>query len=363
MNNNDRINYLVDRYINGILSSEEHDELFEQISSGKFDDLLGLRIMQDLHLADADKDADLPPHVAQEIIRNIYQAEKNTADIIPIKKRRTIGWKWIAAASVIFLIASSAAYLYFPKRSDQETFAAIVPDNITTHTNNTTLPEDLALADGSHILLSPQSKIHFPRLFSDDKREVYLEGEAFFEIAKNPQKPFFVYYNNIVTKVLGTSFTINTNKKTGNIEVAVKTGKVQVYENEKLVEYRKAEAAVIITPNQKAIYQKDSRLFETALVDQPQTLQDLQRSTWDSVITGNEKFVYDQEPLNNVFRHIEASYGIEIVTENSATNNCIFTGDVSSNDLYTKLNIICLTVNASYEINGTRILIKGKGCN
>ena len=196
----------------------------------------------------------------------------------------------------------------------------------------------------------------------DGKREVYLEGEAFFQITKNPQKPFLVYYNNIVTKVLGTSFTINTNPQTGNVEVVVKTGRVQVSENKKLMKGDELNA-VIVTPNQKAIYKTEARLFETILVENPQLIADDEHTSIKTPLNHKENFVYDQEKLLNVFKQLEQRYGIEIITENATLNNCVFTGDVSDQDLYTKLKIICLTTNSSYEINGTKILIKGKGCD
>ena len=358
----ERFNYLLDLYISGSLSAEQHDEFFELISTHHYDDLLGRHMLQDLKEGKPAQSADLPPHIAQEIIRNIYQAERNTIQLLPVAKHRSIGWKWMAAASVLLLMISVTLFFVF-KTSDKDSFASFIPNNTLTQTNLTSLPQAVSLADGSVITLSPQSTLHFPKQFSSDKREVYLEGEAFFEVTKNPHQPFLVYYNDIVTKVLGTSFTINTNSKTGNIEVSVRTGKVQVYENERLSKEKRSALAVIVTPNQKAIYKKESRLFETTLVDQPQAITTAENMDNASTAKQVYSFVYEQEKLLTVFEQIERSYGIEIVAENAAINDCVFTGDVSTNDLYTKLNIICLTVNASYEINGTKILIKGKGCN
>ena len=361
MPDRERFNYLLDLYISGSLSAEQHDEFFELISTHHYDDLLGRHMLQDLKEGKPAQSADLPPHIAQEIIRNIYQAERNTIQLLPVAKQRSIGWKWMAAASVLLLMISVTLFYVF-KTSDKDSFASFIPNNTLTKTNLTSSAQAISLADGTVITLTPRSTVHFPKQFDADKREVYLEGEAFFEVTKNPQQPFLVYYNDIVTKVLGTSFTINTNHKTGNIEVSVRTGRVQVYENEFLSKEKRPDIAVIVTPNQKAIYKKESRLFETTLVDQPQAIV---AENMGNASTAKQaySFVFEQEKLLTIFEQIEHSYGIEIVAENAAINDCVFTGDVSTNDLYTKLNIICLTVNASYEINVTKILIKGKGCN
>ena len=361
MPDQERFNYLLDLYISGSLSAEQHDEFFELISTHHYDDLLGRHMLQDLKDGKPPQSADLPPHIAQEIVRNIYQAERNTIQLLPVAKHRSIGWKWMAAASVLLLMISVTLFYVF-KTSDKDSFASFIPNNTLTKTNLTSSAQAISLADGTVITLTPRSTVHFPKQFDADKREVYLEGEAFFEVTKNPQQPFLVYYNDIVTKVLGTSFTINTNHKTGNIEVSVRTGRVQVYENEFLSKEKRPDIAVIVTPNQKAIYKKKSRLFETTLVDQPQAIV-AENMGNPSTAKQAYSFVFEQEKLLTVFEQIGHSYGIEIVAENAAINDCVFTGDVSTNDLYTRINIICLTVNASYEINGTKILIKGKGCN
>ncbi|MEP6927026.1 MAG: FecR family protein [Ginsengibacter sp.] len=360
MKKNDRFNYLIQQYTSGNISHDEQDELFELLASSQFDAALHNIIENELKEGLFDKGADLPPHVAQEIIRNIFKAEKNTAQILPITKRPFRIWKWASVAASIIIIALSV-YFYSSKNVDQKSFASVIPGNIISEYNSTQKEEVFTLSDGSKIVLQPKGKFYYPKEFADSKREVYLEGEAFFQITKNPKKPFLVYYNNIITKVLGTSFTINTNPKTGNVEVVVKTGRVQVLENVKLVKGEVLNNAVIVTPNQKAIYKTAARLFETTLVEKPEPVADEELSNG---LKRNHKatFIYEQEKLLNVFKQIEDRYDIEIITENANLNNCVFTGDVSEQDLYSKLKIICLTTNSSYEINGTKILIKGKGC-
>ena len=74
--------------------------------------------------------------------------------------------------------------------------------------NNGANPLKINLEDGSIVTLEKQSKLSYPTHFQKNKRMVILEGEALFEIAKNPEKPFYVYDNEIVTKVLGTRFSI-----------------------------------------------------------------------------------------------------------------------------------------------------------
>ena len=164
----------------------------------------------------------------------------------------------LAAAAAILVTITFGVYQFFSIKQSSLAFQyGKEKDNLIEEQNNGNLSKTVRLEDGSIILLQPTSRIAYPTHFSIDKREVYLEGEAFFEVSKNPIKPFLVHSGNILTQVLGTSFTIKPTKENSQIEVSVKTGKVAVFEDTKQValnnEQRKNNGT-IITPNQKVIY-------------------------------------------------------------------------------------------------------------
>jgi transmembrane sensor len=361
MDKNERFNWLLQHYLSDKLSAAEHEEFVELLTTQQFDSILSHSIQLDLQQGFDVTTADLPPHIAQEIVRNIYDAEKKTARIIPLQARKKLVWRWMAAASIFFVAAS--LYFFTINRNEKnvnEQFASLIPSATIVKENTGTIDQQVQLSDGSTVILKPKSSIHYPENFKSDRREVYLEGEGFFQVTNNPGKPFLVYYKNIVTKVLGTSFNINTNRETGDVEVAVKTGRVQVSENDKIVNGGVPVSSIIVTPNQKAIYQIEKRVLATAIVDQPVPIENNKSTTPGNKI---QPFIYEQETLSVIFEQLEKAYGIGIIVDNANLNNCVFTGDVSTQDLFTKLKIICLTTNASYEVNGTKILIKGKGCN
>jgi transmembrane sensor len=346
MNKTNRFAQLLELYLSGNISTDEHEELFEMISTHEYDAYLGRSIQKSLAKDPSLAAADLPPHVAEEIIRHIFNSEKNAARVLPFHKPKT--WKrWIVAASVLLTLGIAGYFLLsqYGKRTTLSSFASQIPGNSIVHTASEALAKVIMLEDGSKVVLQPNSRLHFSKSFNKENREVFLEGQAFFEIVKNPGKPFLVHCNNVVARVLGTSFNVTTDAQTGEVEVAVKTGKVQVYESD-------TDKAIILTPNQRVLYRPQNHLFETLLVEKPEPI-------------GEETpgpFTYDDEKLLNVFRHIEVEYGIEIVVENPNIGNCRFTGDVSIEDLYKKLDVICLATSASYQVNGTRILVKGNGC-
>lgn len=287
---------------------------------------------------------------------NKLQSASSQKIAVPITgKRKGFSWKYAAAACLLGLILVSGI-VWFRSNGKTPATGTLVAAKVTagfleqSNTGNT--PAALQLEDGSSVTIYPGSKLAFPKHFAAGKREVYLEGEAFFNVTKNPNRPFFVYNNNIVTQVLGTSFDIRG--KNGQVEVAVKTGRVAVYENKEQItldEVHQKSNGVIITPNQKVTYYQEERHFVTSIVDQPVPVPKGSK-------TADARFIYNETPLYKVLTDLENTYELEIVLENDKIKNCLFTGDLTGQNLFNKLEGICLVFNATYEIRGTKILLK-----
>lgn len=270
-----------------------------------------------------------------------------------------ISWlKYAAAACLIGLVALIAFIGFQSKKkstSNDKLVITKVNQGFLEAANTSDTAKGITLEDGSLVTIYPGSKLAYPKHFESGKREVYLDGDAFFSVSKNPNRPFFVYNNRIVTQVLGTSFGIHKNK--GQVEVAVKTGRVAVYENKEeisLDEGQQKSNGVIITPNQKVTYYQEERHFVTSIVDQPIPVA---KEAEPAILETH--FNYSETPLNKVLDDLENTYELEIVLENDKIKNCLFTGDLTSQNLFNKLESICLVFNASYEIKGTKILLKG----
>jgi ferric-dicitrate binding protein FerR (iron transport regulator) len=287
--------------------------------------------------------------------------ERNTT-IRPATPVRKLIIRWAAAAAV-FAGISFGIYEIYSSQPKPLSYHEIKEQNkLTELINDGSETKKVQLEDGTEITLQPSSRLSYPGHFTVDKREVYLDGEAFFNVAKDPAKPFLVHSGNLVTQVLGTSFTIKPDKNSGKIIVSVKTGKVAVFEDNNrlaLNSRQKKNNGAIITPNQSVIYDIDSRNFITQLVDNPQPV--LPES--GEGITAPPLFVFDDTNLNTVLENLAKTYAVEILVENENIYKCRFTGDITRQPLYDKLDLICQSTNHQYEIKGTKILIKGKGCN
>ena len=210
------------------------------------------------------------------------------------------------------------------------------------------------LSDGSSILLKENSRLSYPKKFDDKKREVFLDGEAFFEIAKNPNQPFLVYANEIVTKVIGTSFSIVAKKGQRNINVSVNTGKVSVY-SLKEVQSKKIKTevkGVLVTENQQIVFDKKQTNFIKLLVDQP------------IVINQNNLHQFEFKDANaaEVFSVIQKAYSVNIVFDEEMLKNCPITASLIDEPLLGKIELVCQAIEAEYEVLEGQIVITGKGC-
>lgn len=243
------------------------------------------------------------------------------------------------------LLLGIGIYFLLPTNTEQQLVTTIFGSSVTKE-NLSTKVVLVRLEDGSVVQLSPKAKITYPQQFLGNKRELTLEGDAFFSITKNPERPFLITTGNTITKVLGTSFFIRSSKK-AKVEVEVKTGRVAVYEKNAK---NKKDNGVLLTPNLKVTFFEDDKLFVTGLVEKP-IIQDV------VIETQKIAFKFDETPLSEVLAQLEAAYGIEITTDNEKLNHSLLTADISSQDLYTKLDIICTAINAHYEVKGTTILI------
>lgn len=288
-------------------------------------------------------------NIAQEII---------TAEKTPVRK---IIFRWAAAAAILTGISFGIYGLFSTQQKSVAYQQGKEQNKLAEVINTSSQIKKIQLEDGTVITLQPLAKLAYPNHFSADKREVYLEGEAFFKVAKNAAKPFLVHSGNLLTQVLGTSFTVKPDATTNQIIVAVKTGRVAVFEDNKRITLNNEQQknnGTIITPNQKVIYNTGGRSFTTSLVDNPEPVL----ADGDSAIAPIS-FLFDDANLETVLENIGKMYAIDILTENENIYQCRFTGNITGQSLYDKLALICQSTNHQYEIKGTKILIKGKGCN
>lgn len=311
---------------------------------------------------------------AKLAVQQLAIAAKQTAptDEIPIiwaeiegdmtKKSKILFWgfewkKWAVAASIILILGSGfwLKSVFLPNTNS--VYARLTTNNTTLLKeiiNSSSKDQAVKLPDGSEAVLKPNSRLSYTKSFEGKLREVYLSGEAFFEVKKNPKKPFMVYANGLVTKVLGTSFSVKAFESDREVIVKVTTGKVSVYAQNTARNQDPEINGVVLTPNQKMIFGKDDERFTRTLVEKPAVLisnQELQQ------------FSFNDSPVEQIFLALEKAYGVKIIFDKDVINNCRLTTSLSNENLFEKLDIICAGIEANYKVVDAQVIITSNGCN
>ena len=223
--------------------------------------------------------------------------------------------------------------------------------NLIESVNKQRQPLTVNLPDGSIVSLEKGSRLKYPANFETDKREVFLEGEAFFEVTKNPLKPFLVHAQGVMTKVLGTSFRVKAFDK--NVKVQVKTGKVAVFTQGTQKEMDSEKQAIVLTPNQEVVYESASNRFNKAIQELPVLLV---------TPTKMKELYFNDTPMPIVLNALAEAYGVEIIYDEDILHNCIITTSLTDEPLFEKLTIICKTMGATYRELDAKIIVTGRGC-
>ncbi|MDR7209381.1 FecR family protein [Flavobacterium piscis] len=274
--------------------------------------------------------------------------------------------KWLRSVAAVLLFGIlfpwSYNYLFTSNNISKEIYKELVDGNnegLVEQINNSDKPQIITLSDGSSVLLQPQSKLSYPNSFAGTERRVYISGEGFFEISKNPEKPFFVYANEIVTRVVGTSFKISAYAAKPNIEVLVRTGKVKIKYNQKILNIDKNEEITLL-PNEAIRFTRKNLKFKK--------ITDI---TKDEILIHSlsniEQISFDfaDTPVSQIFKAIEQAYVVNIDFSKEKLKECYLTSSLSDQPLPEKLKIICKALgnNTSYEMSGNQIIINSDGCN
>ncbi|WP_373514631.1 FecR family protein [Persicitalea sp.] len=294
--------------------------------------------------------------------KQIWEAIEESLDTAPIRRIGFLpnGWqRWAAAAAVVLTLGAGWYFIGSPSSGRPETYQALVEEAeaiqpLEEVINTTTQPQLVSLPDGSTITLEKDSRVSFAKSFEGTNREVYLTGAAFFDVTKNPDKPFLVYSNELVTKVLGTSFRIQAFEKDKNIVVSVKTGRVSVYPKKSPESADPETAGMLLTPNQEVKFARAEERFNRTLIEKPTVL-----------LTQEElqQYAFDDAPVSRIFAALEKAYGVEIVFDEEVMANCHLTTSLSAETLFDKLAVICEGIGATYKIVDAQVVVSGRGCN
>jgi len=244
----------------------------------------------------------------------------------------------------------------------------------------------LKLSDGTIVWLNSKSKLTYPQSFKNKSlREIYLDGEAYFEVKKDKAHPFLVHTRNLTTRVLGTKFNVEAYSDTKLIEVTLLEGKVMLTTDEKsATKNHKKIDTLFLKPNEKAVFRsgllQDKLVAETEIninATQDTGLTRQNKLTSFNVLSKhpvinaaiasswrNGELIFKDEPLENVLASLNRKYNVVIKT-NSVLSNCPITAtfdNQSIDDVLLEITNQIKRKNVSgVAANGTNIQYKKLG--
>lgn len=215
----------------------------------------------------------------------------------------------------------------------------IVDDNTSVAMNTLIVPygkrTKVQLSDGSIVWLNSGSKLAYPASFNTNKRKVYLEGEAIFEVAHDKSHPFLVIAKDFEIEVLGTVFNVSNYADDPSINTVLKNGSVKIQYKGNSIN----DQSLIIKPGTLASYSKDSRNISTVAVD-----VDKYFSWRDGII------IFKNDDLKNIMKQLSRYYNASIEIKNKQLENQTFSGSLDLKETVEQvLNVIKETSGFKFE--------------
>jgi len=308
---------LIDRYLKNNVTEQERqlvDDWYQSYEGSN-------------HSLSADRETQLREEIYGYVQQRLHPA--------PAKVRRiSINRRYAAAAAAILLVG--AAFFGRKKATEHQSTEAF-----TTINTGTGQVRKLDLPDGSKVWLNAQTSIRVSKNFQHHaNRNIYLdEGEAFFEVTKNPARPFLVITKSITTCVLGTSFNVKAYQKLNSAIVTVRTGRVQVSDKQKKL--------AVLLPNQKITY---STKEHTGYVS---TDNAESSRTW-----AEGKTVLNRVSFTELALALHNIYGVKLTSKNKLTHTYQYNIIISpSRTIDETLRIICSIHQNKYRRRDNEIII------
>lgn len=236
---------------------------------------------------------------------------------------------WLAAAMVALLVSLGGLYAVWNAEP-----------TLLVATNHSGVVKDLTLPDGTAIKLNNHSKLIYPETFSKGTREVFLEGEAYFDVAHDKKHPFIVRAGDLRIKVLGTKFTVDACSQKPQITATLIEGSIDVSDKDQ---------HMLMKPSEQLAYDVESGHMQLAEIENAENMVRWTENVW----------VLSQTPLLDICHQLEHLFNVTFIIMNDELINKSFTGEFYTSDsLESILETIQITTPFKFEKRGNNIVIK-----
>lgn len=325
------MNNLILKFIKGNYSKEEFQQVKAIFQEKESENSLETHLQ--LHWDDCDESSLGDEAEFDRIMNRVLSVvDSETRQPLKIKqpfnaKRFFIGFSRVAAVLLIPLLVS----LFFVFRHAQPN-SALFADNVVKVSRG--VVSYLHLPDGTQVWLNSGSRLTYSNTFNKESRNVTLEGEAYFEVTKNPKKPFIVQGKEVAVKVLGTKFDVKSYTEDAAVVVTLLEGSVHLSDVKNL-----SSSPLLLKPDERATFMKENNKLIVSKVNAKNACE------W---IHGN--LIFDDEELGQIVKCLEREYNITIKVQDREINQLRFYGKFrNTQPIEEILNI--MTANQKFHYN------------
>lgn len=249
------------------------------------------------------------------------------------KVRRMYGWMRYAAMFIGVFILGGMGYLLFQNYDRPEELLAV--------TTQDTIKE-LKLPDGTQVWLNKHTTLKYPREFAATGRKVYLEGEGYFEVKRNPEKPFIVQSEAMQVRVLGTVFNLKSDHVKMSAVATLLKGEIEVRGNHE-------EGMIVLSPGQKAELNGVTRKLVVKQVDTG-------FENWH-----DNQFIFDKADIYTIARTFENSYGVKIILAPDIDVKKTYSGTLKKKEnVEAVLKQVKNAIPIEYKVVGNSVFLSSK---
>lgn len=324
----DKLEALIKKVINKQASSAEIEELSSYLSDSQIKQRL-FDLYNDKWGHSSDElDMSIQMEMWNQIKKSLPIEEDQTIEVKPALQKRRI-MQWAGAAAIALVLICSGIYFLNGDGMQQNQIVSVDRGQ----------KAKIELPDGTHIWLNSASSIIYAEDYNKKNRTVKLDGEAYFEVAKDKNKPFIVDLGDMSVEVLGTTFNVKAYKEDSLYTTTLIEGAVRV---------ANSSQAITMVPNEKVVFNKKENKMQKS-----ETANAEYSHSWYS-----NDLAFDQESLSEIAKTLERMYNVSIVFETEDIRKVRFSGRVKNNNLEGVLQLISFVAPIKFAIDDSVVTIK-----
>lgn len=339
---------LLDKYFNNHCTEEERQLVLDWLSNPENKLLLREPMWSQWQELE---DRGQVPLKAEKLLLQIQEKIRPGKHANSRRSHSFFSWKMVAVWSAILLMCVPAMIFLKPAESESTTSSLADPQTssqivakVTSSSGEIILK---VLADGTKVWLNAQSSVLYPVSFSGQRtREVFLSGEAFFDVAEDKEHPFIVRTKDIHIKVLGTAFNVKSYEGDPTVKTTLVRGKVEIQSGT-----GDGEKAVELRPNQQAVFSHSTEKMTLLNVEVEKFI------SWNS-----GSLTFKNENLYDVVKSLERWYGVAIHIPDETNMDCRLTARIDKESLDQTLQMLQSVTGITYRIEGRKVFINGNIC-